>query len=133
MDDEEVAEEGAAVVAQLTEKDMKLSHAVGRAWAEISLTELQPHAPPHWDRLEAIADGIRDVPNLKKKLLEKWDEWFVKDRRAMSGWVWSGQEGRKEGFDEWKLKKKNVLSSREEVEAFKQSMALRPFPHGPPS
>ena len=39
MDAEDIATEAGAVVAQLMERDTKLSQEVGRAWSDIMLTE----------------------------------------------------------------------------------------------
>ena len=122
MDEDRVKAEGAAVVAQLTEKDMKLSHSVGRAWGEISTRETHPDKALCWDRLERIADAIRKEPDLKKKIVEKWDEWFCGDSRGMVAWIWEGGEEGKQEFEKRKGTA-GILSSREEVLETKQKFA----------
>ncbi|GMH94643.1 hypothetical protein TrST_g5784 [Triparma strigata] len=122
MDEDRVKAEGAAVVAQLTEKDMKLSHSVGRAWGEISTLETHPDKALCWDRLERIADAIRKEPDLKKKIVEKWDEWFCGDSRGMVAWIWEGGEEGKQEFEKRKGAA-GILSSREEVFETKQKFA----------
>ncbi|GMH74369.1 hypothetical protein TL16_g06445 [Triparma laevis f. inornata] len=115
ISEDRVKAEGAAVVAQLTEKDMKLSHSVGKAWGEISAHEMNPGGKLCWNRLEKIADAIKNEPDLKKKVLEKWDEWFEGDGvRGMVAWIWEGgEEGEKE-FEE-REGKAGIWSSRKEV------------------
>ena len=126
MTAEKVEAEGAAVVAQLTEKDRKLSHSVGRAWGAISARE-GTGREAKWARLEEIADVIRKGEGgLKNELLRRFDEWFVdtEKKRASAAWVWGN--GKEEGYEKWKGKD-GVVSSREELESLK--MGLRSLPN----
>lgn len=124
MSEEKIAMEGAAVVAQLMEKDMKLSHSVGRVWGEVSHRMLSKR-PVKWDRLEEIAKCISNQDNLKSTVLEKFDNWFVGDgKRCFASWV--HPHNSVEDFQMWKGKR-GVLSSGDEVVAAK--LALRAFPN----
>jgi len=125
MPSERIEAEGAAVVAQLTEKDTRLSHSVGRAWGEISARE-GTGREARWNRLEEIADVIRKRDgDLKEELLKRFDEWFVdpERRRVAAAWVWGA--GKEEGYEEWKGKD-GVLSTREEVMRFKRGLRSLP-------
>ena len=129
MDPEEMADEAAAVAAQLTEKDTKLSHSVGRMWGEISNRECSG-MPIKWDRYECIAGVLKgkiEDGTLKETILGAWDDWFEGDdrRRAMSAWIWGS--GRTADFEKWKGER-GVLSSSDEVYNLKQR--LPSFPNG---
>ena len=120
-----VEAEAAAVVAQLTEKDTKLSHSVGRAWGEISARE-GTGREAKWNRLEEIADVFREHKgDLKAELIKRFDGWFVDEekRRVATAWVWG--KGGEEGYEEWKGKD-GVMSSREEVTRFKRGLKSLP-------
>lgn len=61
MDPNDIATEAGAVVAQLMERDTRLSQEVGRAWSEIMATESlseQLKEDPPFDRLDRLAEQL---------------------------------------------------------------------------
>ena len=102
MDPESYATEAGAVVAQLLERDTKLSQEVGRIWTEIMMTESLSGQmkEPAFDRLELLAEELildddkerQSAVELKQKVLNFFDKYFEAEspeRRAVSSRVYS--------------------------------------------
>lgn len=108
MSEDRIAMEASAVVAQILERDTKLSDEVSRFWYEISATNefVGDLKNPDFGRLKRIADELtfksegddketgksqHTVKEFKQKMLDFYDKHFVStspDRRAMSSRVY---------------------------------------------
>lgn len=143
MDAEDIATEAGAVVAQLMERDTKLSQEVGRAWSDIMLTESLSEplkTTPPFDRLERVCEQLivndnddneiaskQTSSELKSKVLNLFDKYFIKEskhRRAMSSRVYSQkfQDSYKAG-----LGQPGVLSSYDDIFDLKQYLSTWPI------
>jgi secreted Zn-dependent insulinase-like peptidase len=135
MHPEAIATEAAAVVAQLLERDTKLSQEVGRVWTEIMLTETLSDQlkEPSFDRLELLAEelivndnGSQSAVELKQKVLNFFDKYFAADspeRRAMSSRVYSQKN--KAAYEEG-VSKPGILSDYADIFHLKQFLSTWP-------
>ena len=134
MSAETIASEAGAVVAQLLERDTKLSQEVNRMWGEILATLSSPAAlrTPVFDRLSKLADelmatDLTEAEQLKKDLLAMFDQHLAKtapERRVISARVYN-----QDGADEFETNKDKpgILSSYEDIRAFKQYQSTWPL------
>lgn len=148
MDAEDIAMEASAVVAQLMERDTKLSQEVGRAWSEIMLTESLSDAlkTPPFDRLERVSEQLvvvsdydsesedsedetapkQTAEELKSKVLNFFYKYFAKEspsRRAMSSRVYS--QNFKDSYEKG-LGQPGILSEYAGIFDLKQYMSTWP-------
>ena len=144
MDPEDLASEAGAVVAQLLERDTKLSQEVGRAWQEIMMTESlsDQMKHPQFDRVDRIAEQLlvsdntaeeevngdrrHSAAELKQKMLNLFDKYFATDspeRRAMSSRVYS--QNAKAAYEE-NAGKPGVLSDTADIAHIKQYLSTWP-------
>lgn len=135
MDPESIATEAGAVVAQLMERDTKLSQEVGRVWTEIMLTESlsDQMKEPSFDRLERLAEelivddnGSQSAAELKQKVLNFFDKYFAADspeRRALSSRVYSQKY--KAAYEEG-VGKPGILSDYADIFHLKQFLSTWP-------
>jgi hypothetical protein len=136
MDPESYATEAGAVVAQLLERDTKMSQEVGRVWTEIMMTESlsDQMKKPAFDRLELLAEELavdddeehQSAVELKRKVLNFFDKHFAADspaRRAVSSRVFSqkNKAAYKEGVG-----KPGILSDHAEIFHLKQFLSTWP-------
>lgn len=147
MTPEHIADEASAVVAQLLERDTKLSQEVSHVWDEISMTEGLPSSLriPIFDRLERLADELtlegaptllsgaprKTSVELKQRILEMFKDHLASDgpqRRAMSSRLYS-QKARP-SFEQ-NLGEPGVLSSYKDIQGLKQYLtSWPPAPYG---
>ncbi len=150
MTPEQIASEASAVVAQLLERDTKLSQEVSHAWDEISMTEGMPSRlrAPAFDRMERLADELtlegsltlasgkprKTAEELKVRLLEIFNEHLAMDspqRRAMSSRLYS-QKAR--ASFESNVGQPGVLSSYKDIQCLKPFLTSWPSaPYGIPA
>jgi insulysin len=145
MTPEEIVQEASAVVAQLLEKDTKMSQEVGRAWGEILNTEgLTGRLNiPQFDRVKYLADELRIVDNqsfsktlaglqrksageLKQAVLDFVDRHFLASsplRRCMSSRVYRHAS---RSHYEASLTKQGVISSYAGIQYIKQFLSTWP-------
>jgi insulysin len=136
MPAEEVAQEASAVVAQLLEKETKMSQEVSRVWGEILNTEgfSDRMRNPSFDRLDRLAreltigEGSRFTTEeqLKARVLRFFDEHFSAkstSRRAMTARVYNQKS--KMHYDA-SVGEPGVLSSYSDMRHFKQYMSSWP-------
>jgi hypothetical protein len=139
MPAEEMAEEAAAVVAQLLERNARFRDEVSRAWGCIVSTSFlgtRYNIPP-FDRHVKLAEKLKvkgigndsseanltsekTAEELKQELLNIWDKYFdvnAPDRRVISARVY-GKKAKKEYEDN--IGKPGILSSYDEVRQVKQ-------------
>ena len=141
---QELEKEAGAVVAQLLERDTKLSQEVSTMWGEIMNAEGLPSTMgmPAFDRVERVAQELMisaDCPQeeetsnhksaaaLKQKLLAFFDKHFAvgaPERRVLSVRVYSQKS--KSEFDS-NIGKPGVLSSYEDVRHFKHFLSTYPI------
>lgn len=93
---EELEKEASAVVAQLLERDTKLSSEVGTMWGEIITAEGHVGAKPAFDRVDKVAQQLSQpsTRDLKQSMLDMFDLYFAQDspeRRAMSVRVYNSK------------------------------------------
>ena len=148
---EEIAQEASAVVAQLLEKDTKMSQEAGRAWGEILNTEglTGNLSIPEFDRVKYLADTLKVVDDennlkapggtsaggLKQLVLNFFDLHFSASspsRRCMSSRVY--RHGSRDQYDA-SLTNPGVLSSYADMRYIKQFLSTWPnvpywFKHG---
>jgi len=135
IDEERLRQEAAAIVAQLLERDTKLSHEVGRFWGEIASTDIFAGRlrQPVFDRVDRLAkeftredDG--GITGLKKDIVQFFDEYLragAPQRRVVSARVYSKKDGiPKEMTDN--VGEKGVLGSWEDVVDLKQFLGCWP-------
>jgi hypothetical protein len=143
MTPESIATEASAVVAQLLERETKLSHEVTRMWGEILNTEgvSDRMRTPAFDRLEHLVDELtvsdeEDEPEdgaklqspqeLKDKVLSFFDEHIAAaspNRRVMSARVFNHTS---KAEYEKALTEPGVLSTFEDIRHFKQFLSSFP-------
>jgi insulysin len=136
MPAEEMAQEASAVVAQLLEKETKLSQEVSRVWGEILNTEgfSDRMRNPSFDRLDRLAQELtvtkgsrlKTDEQLKSRVLAFFDEHFsVKsaNRRAMTARVYN-QKSRM--YYDASVGEPGVLSSYSDMRHFKQFLSSWP-------
>lgn len=138
MDPEDVAREASAVVAQLLERDTKMSQEVSRVWGEILSTEglVDRLRTPQFGRINLLVQELTVVDEsenekkspkaLKRRVLEFFDLHFHRDspeRRALSTRVYSHQSKAKyESF----LGKPGILSTYSDMRYVKQFLRSLP-------
>ena len=146
MPAEEIANEAAAVVAMLLERNMRLSDEVSTAWGSIVSTTSLGHLynKPPFERHVKLAEvlTVSDVEiedediettkatktkeQLKEQVLQLWDKYFAADspeRRAISARVY-GHKAREDY--EANIGKPGILSSYDETRQLKQFLAQWP-------
>ena len=143
MSEERIAMEAGAVVAQLLERDTKLSEEVSRYWGVIDVTDelVGELSNPNFDKVEIIAEELTLAENeedlskvasrktakqLKKSMLELYDKYFMKTspyRRAMSSRVYC-HDAKCEM--EKNIGKPGYLSTHAEVRSLKQYLSSWP-------
>lgn len=139
MSAEEIAQEAAAVVAQLMERNMRFRDEVATAWGSIVSTSVlgSLYNVPPFDRHKNLAaelnvegmgnnSNIHSKEELKMKLLNLWDRHFDKnspERRVVSARVY-GNNAREE-FEK-NIGKPGVLSSYNQVRQVKQFLEQYP-------
>jgi insulysin len=145
MSPESIAQEASAVVAQLLEKDTKMSQEVGRVWGEILNTEglTNELSIPEFDRTKYLADELvvledddvnmirsgmprKTSMELKQSVLDFFDRHFSASsphRRGMSSRVY--RHGSKSEF-ETNCKQPGVLSSYSDMRYIKQFLSTWP-------
>jgi insulysin len=141
MSPESVAQEASAVVAQLLEKDTKMSQEVGRVFGEILNTQglTTRIRQPAFDRLDRLAsqlsvkdentpsDGaLKTAQQLKDQLLTFFDERLAANapqRRVMSTRVYNQKD--KHEFDAH-VGKPGILSSHADMRHLKQFLSSYP-------
>uniref|UniRef100_A0A7S4HIU6 Insulin-degrading enzyme n=1 Tax=Odontella aurita TaxID=265563 RepID=A0A7S4HIU6_9STRA len=136
MPEERVAMEAAAVVAQLLERDMKLSDEVSSAWGEIVSTETLSAKKnlPAFDRLERLADTLTigkectsetvTAKGLKQNMIDFFDKYLLStspERRALSARVYCQKS--KEEYEK-NVGKPGVLSSYADSRYLKQFLSI---------
>ena len=145
MSEERLLMETNAFRATLLEKDIKLSEEISRVWNEILSTTPHSHhfKNPVFDRLEKFANiisigentddssctSIRTVSDLKKKMLDFYDKYFMPDspeRRVVSSRVYNHKG--KSLFDE-NVGKPGYISGYDEARKLKQQLSS--FPTAP--
>lgn len=140
---EDLEKEAGAVVAQLLERDTKLSQEVSTMWGEIMNAESLPTSMgmPAFDRVERVAQELlisascsldeetpdqKSAAGLKKKMLVFFDKYFAVDapeRRVLSARVYN-HKSRAE-FDA-NVGKPGVLSSYDDIRHLKQFLSTYP-------
>mmetsp|Transcript_32998 Transcript_32998/g.49849 ORF Transcript_32998/g.49849 Transcript_32998/m.49849 type:complete len:1160 (+) Transcript_32998:129-3608(+) len=126
---EQLAQETAAVVAQLLERDTKLSQEVQWQWGEIISTETQPSSTlPSFDRVNKIADQLKNkgMVQLKQELLSLFDTYFAVDapeRRALSTRIYNSKS--RAEFDA-NRDKANVISNYNGIQQLKSCLGTYP-------
>jgi len=126
---EQLAQEAAAVVAQLLERDTKLSQEVLWQWGEIISTETQPSSTlPSFDRVNNIAAQLqmKEMVQLKQELLDLFDTYFALDapeRRALSTRIYNSKS--RSEFDA-NRSKANVLSNYTDIQELKSCLGTYP-------
>ncbi|KAI2497496.1 hypothetical protein MHU86_16998 [Fragilaria crotonensis] len=140
---EDLEKEAGAVVAQLLERDTKLSQEVSTVWGEILNAESLPSAigMPAFDRVEQVAQELfisascspdEETPELKsaallkQKMLAFFDKYFAIDapeRRVLSARVYSHQA--RAEFDAH-VGMPGVLSSYEDIRHLKHFLSTYP-------
>ena len=146
MTSEEIAQEASAVVAQLLEKDTKMSQEVGRAWSEILNTEglTGNFSTPEFDRVQYLADELivadeddytlqkhtglqrKSAEELKQTILDFFDQHFSASspsRRCMSSRVY--RHGSQDIYDT-SLTKPGILSTYADMRYIKQFLCTWP-------
>lgn len=143
MSEEQIAMEAGAVVAQLLERDTKLSEEVSRYWGEIDATDelLGGLRNPNFDKVKIVAEELTIAENeedltkvasrktakqLKESMLQLYDKYFMKSspfRRAMSSRVYC-HDAKCEM--EKNIGKPGYLSSHAEVRKLKQYLSSWP-------
>ena len=131
------------MVAQLLERDTKLSQEVSTMWGEIMNAESLPTSMgmPAFDRVERVAQELlisascsldeetpdqKSAAGLKKKMLVFFDKYFAVDapeRRVLSARVYN-HKSRAE-FDA-NVGKPGVLSSYDDIRHLKQFLSTYP-------
>jgi len=146
MPEEELAEEAGAVVSILLERDLKLSHEVGRFWGDISesFEKTDKNRMPTFDRLEKLAveltisgvdTGVKfrrgkkpqTAGELKSKVLSFFDRFLLKgapERRAIAARVY-GQKS-KEAYTN-NVGKPGILSNYRDVRLLKSYLSSLPL------
>lgn len=145
MPADDIAQEGASVVAQLLERNMRFSDEVGTAWGSIVSTSFvgSIYNVPPFDRHKKLAeelyvDGIgmklervnastQSAEEFKAKVLKLWDRYFnVKnpERRVISTRVYGYSQ---RGEYEKNIGKTGILSSYDEVRQVKQFLDQYPI------
>jgi insulysin len=140
----DLEKEAEAVVAQLLERDTKLSQEVSTMWGEILYTETLPQTmrEPAFDRVERIAEelmvsescepgeekeGSRSTALLKDKILSFFDRFLASgasERRALSLRVYS-KKARSE--HDGNIGKAGVLSDYGDIRQLKQFLSTYPL------
>lgn len=147
MSAEELAQEAAAVVAQLMERNMRFRDEVATAWGSIVSTSFLGtlYNIPPFDRHRKLAEQLNvegignkldnvDITSgitaeeLKEKVLKHWDKHFdinSPERRAVSARVYGKTKIAMEEYQS-NIGKAGVLSSYDEVRQVKQFLAQNP-------
>ncbi len=151
MSPERISMEANAVVAQLLERNMRLSNEVSSSWGEILATDpsSKRFGTPAFDRLEKLAEeltldddevfelnndsideskttGAKSSKELKQQILDFYDKYFTTDaphRRAMSSRVY-GHNARSDY--EKNMEKPGILSTYEDAREIKRYLAIWP-------
>lgn len=150
MEAEEIAMEAGAVVAQLLERDTKLSQEISRMWGAILVTESYgvQMKEPAFDRIQKLSEELlttdtdeseeggvsssignvqhQTALELKAKVLSFFDEHFVADapkRRAMVSRIYNQKS--KSVHDE-SVGKPGILSNYEDIRNVKQYFSSWP-------
>ena len=150
MTPEEIAQEASAVVAQLMEKDTKMSQEVGRVWGEILNTEglTRELSVPEFDRVKYLAAELitldddddddddslagstgvqpKSAEQLKQLVLNFFDQHFAAaspSRRCMSSRVY--RHGSRNEY-EASLTQPGVLSTYADIRYIKQFLGTWP-------
>lgn len=133
MSEEILATEASSVVAQLLERDTKLSQEVVRAWGEILLTETLPQSmrTPAFNRVQRIAQellvGSGSIRSLKEDMLSFFDKYLSEqssERRVISARVYN-----RAGTEEYNqnVGKPGIVSSYEEIQGIKHHLGTWPI------
>lgn len=143
MSEDRIANEAGAVVAQLLEKDTKLSEEVSRYWSEISGTDEMygKLKEPNFDRIQDVVGELilaeneedkskvasrKTAAQMKQKMLELYDKYFLKSsphRRALSARVYAYKE---KSEMEKNIGKTGYISTHAEVRSLKQYLSTWP-------
>jgi len=134
LPEEQLAQEAAAVVAQLLERDTKLASEVAWHWGEIMATETLPSTTmPYFGRVDRIASELQNknkkedfTAGLKQDLLNLFDTYFAKDapeRRVLSTRIYNTKS--RAEFDANK-DKANVLSEYSDIQQLKPYLSTYP-------